>query len=72
MSNLDLTDVEHAALLRLVKKALDTDSYPMSPQALSAAGDPGEVGAAPGKGTAARSQGLRIHAGNRRPHLPVN
>jgi hypothetical protein len=32
MSNLDLTDVEHAALLRLVKKALDTDRYPLSPR----------------------------------------
>ena len=32
MANLDLTDEELAALLRLVKKALDTDRYPLSPR----------------------------------------
>ena len=34
MPNLDLTDEEHAALVRLVKHALDTDSdrYPESPR----------------------------------------
>jgi len=31
MSNLELTDEERAALLRLVKKAIDTDRYPVSP-----------------------------------------
>jgi hypothetical protein len=32
MQHLDLTDEEHAALLRLVRKALDTDRYPLSPR----------------------------------------
>ena len=32
MPNLDLTDDEHAALVRLVKHALDTDRFPMSPR----------------------------------------
>jgi hypothetical protein len=32
MPNLELTDEERAALLRLVKKALDTDRYPLSPR----------------------------------------
>jgi hypothetical protein len=32
MPNLNLTDEEHAALVRLVKHALDTDRYPMSPR----------------------------------------
>jgi hypothetical protein len=40
MPNLDLTDEEKAALLRLVKKAIDTDRYPLSPRLY-----PGEVGA---------------------------
>jgi hypothetical protein len=32
MPNLELTDEEQAALLRLVKKAIDTDRYPLSPR----------------------------------------
>jgi hypothetical protein len=32
MPNLVLTDDEHAALLRLVKQALDTDRYPLPPR----------------------------------------
>jgi len=32
MPNLDLTDDEHAALVRLVKHALDTDRFSMSPR----------------------------------------
>jgi hypothetical protein len=32
MPNLDLTDDEHAALVRLVEHALDTDRFPMSPR----------------------------------------
>jgi hypothetical protein len=32
MPNLDLLDDEHAALVRLVKHAPDTDRYPMSPR----------------------------------------
>jgi hypothetical protein len=32
MLNLELTDEEHAALLRLVKHALDSDRFPMSPR----------------------------------------
>ena len=32
MQHLDLTYEEHAALLRLVRKALDTDRYPLSPR----------------------------------------
>jgi hypothetical protein len=32
MPNLELTDEERAALLRLIKKALDTDRYPLSPR----------------------------------------
>jgi len=32
MLDLDLTDEEHAALLRLVKRALDNDRYPLSPR----------------------------------------
>jgi hypothetical protein len=32
MPNLELTDEESAGLLRLVKKALDTDRYPLSPR----------------------------------------
>jgi len=32
MPNLDLLDDEHAALVRLVRKALDTDRYPLSPR----------------------------------------
>jgi hypothetical protein len=31
MPNLDLTDEEKAALLRLLKQAIDTDRYPLSP-----------------------------------------
>ena len=30
--NLDLTDEEHAALLRLVKRTIDEDRYPLSPR----------------------------------------
>jgi hypothetical protein len=30
--NPDLTDEEHAALVRLVKRAIDTDGYPLSPR----------------------------------------
>jgi hypothetical protein len=32
MPNLDLTDEELAALLRLVKQVLNTDRYPLSPR----------------------------------------
>ena len=32
MPNLDLTDDEHAALVRLVKHALETDRFAMSPR----------------------------------------
>jgi hypothetical protein len=32
MQHLDLTDEEHAALLRLVKHAIDGDRYPLSPR----------------------------------------
>ena len=32
MPNLELTDEEKAALLRLVKQAIDTDRYPLSPR----------------------------------------
>jgi hypothetical protein len=32
MPNLEHTDDEHPPLLRLVKKALDTDRYPLSPR----------------------------------------
>ena len=32
MPHLDLTDEEHAALLRLVKQSLSTDRYPLSPR----------------------------------------
>jgi hypothetical protein len=32
MPNLDLTDEEHAALLRLVKRTLDSDRFPLSPR----------------------------------------
>ena len=32
MPNLDLTDDEHAALVRLVEHALDTGRFPMSPR----------------------------------------
>jgi hypothetical protein len=32
MPNLDLTDDEQAALVRLVKQAIDSDRYPLSPR----------------------------------------
>jgi hypothetical protein len=32
MPNLGLTDEERAALLRLVKQAIDADRYPLSPR----------------------------------------
>jgi hypothetical protein len=32
MPNLELTDEEKAALLRLAKQAIDTDRYPLSPR----------------------------------------
>jgi hypothetical protein len=32
MPHLELTEEEHAALLRLVKQSLDTDHYPLSPR----------------------------------------
>jgi hypothetical protein len=32
MRNLELTDEEHAALLRLVEQAINTDRYPLSPR----------------------------------------
>jgi hypothetical protein len=34
MRNLELTDEEHAALLRLVEQAINTDRYPLFPRLL--------------------------------------
>jgi hypothetical protein len=40
MPNLDLTDEEHAALLRLVKRTLDSDRFPLSPRGSTRCGRP--------------------------------
>jgi hypothetical protein len=47
MPNLDLSDDEHVALMRLVKHALDTDRFSDVAVTVSTPGDPREAGAQP-------------------------
>jgi hypothetical protein len=69
MPNLDLTDDEHAALVRLVKHALDTDRFPMSPRLYPLWATPREAGAAATPRAPVTTQGLRTAEGQRSPEM---
>jgi len=60
--NLELTDEEAAALIRVLTNAIDGDRYPLSPRLQVLRGDPRQVDAGAGAGNLAAAETLRASA----------
>ena len=73
MPNLDLTDDEHAALVRLVKPALDTDRFPVFRRDGIHSGRPlPKLEPQPLPRARVTTQGLRTAEGQRSPEMAAN